>query len=320
MARPLRLEFEGAFYHVTSRGNERGSVYFKEEDFEKFKCYLKGACEKFGIVLHAYVLMTNHYHLLIETPEANLGRVMHYINGAYTTYINIKKKRSGHLFQGRYKAIVVERDSYLLELSRYIHLNPVRAGMVDSPAAYTYSSYSAYLSKSNDDLVNCDLIWGMLSKKKKEGPAKYREFVETIDDEGNPFKEVYGGMVLGGNDFIKECLEQLKDDEINNKEISKRKQLASSAKTDLIIDCVAAYYKIDKVSIFKGGRNHYKKMAVYLMKRHTGVSNTEIGNLFEISYSGVTKIFQRISRLIEKEGLLKKEVLTLESNLSTVKG
>lgn len=129
MARPLRIEYEGAFYHITARGNERKRIYDSTPDYEKFRSYLKRAQEKYGYLLHCYVLMTNHYHLLIETPRPNLGRVMHYINGSYANYFNIKKRRSGHFFQGRYKGILIDKDSYLLELSRYLHLNPVRAKM-----------------------------------------------------------------------------------------------------------------------------------------------------------------------------------------------
>lgn len=320
MARPVRIEYEGAFYHVTSRGNERDAVFFEKEDYGKFKDYLKGACEKFGVIIHAYVLMTNHYHLLIETPEGNLSRVMHYVNGAYTTYINIKGKRSGHLFQGRYKSIVVDRDSYLLELSRYIHLNPVRAGMVNQASDYAYSSYNAYLKAAQDEVVYRDLIWGMLSKRKKDAVEKYRRFVENTEAPEDPFKEVYGGMILGGSDFIKECLNRLNDDIISNKETSNRRQLASSSNKDQIIDGIANYYKIDKCLIFEGRQNEYKKIAVYLLKRYTGESNLEIGKLFKISYSGVAKIYQRTSTRMGKEKRLKKEIIALESRLSLVKG
>ncbi len=123
MARSLRIEYEDAVYHVTSRGNERKKIFFTKHDYKKFLDYMKKAKKKYGVMVHCYVLMSNHYHVVIETPKANLSKVMQYINGSYTTYINTKKKRSGHLFQGRYKAIVVDRDNYLLELSRYVHLD-----------------------------------------------------------------------------------------------------------------------------------------------------------------------------------------------------
>ncbi len=121
--RPLRIEYEGALYHVTARGNEKRKIYFTKTDYEKFLQYIAEAEKRYGLLLHCYVLMTNHYHLVIETPMANLSKAMHCINGSYTTYINSKRKRSGHLFQGRYKAILVAKDNNLMELSRYIHLS-----------------------------------------------------------------------------------------------------------------------------------------------------------------------------------------------------
>ena len=149
MARPLRIEYEGAFCHLTARGNERREIYFTKTDYGKFKEYLEGAQEKF---------------MIIETPNANIGKVMHYINGSYTNYINRKRNRSGHLFQGRYKAILIDQDSYLLELSRYIHLNPVKANIVEKPENYSYSSYRSYiLNKRNDGVYRIGQIFNDLS-------------------------------------------------------------------------------------------------------------------------------------------------------------
>jgi putative transposase len=136
------------------------------------------AQEKYGYVLHCYVLMTNHYHLLIETPEGNMSKVMHYVNGSYTNYINRKRGRSGHLFQGRYKEILIERDSYLLELSRYLHLNPVRAKMVARPEEYPHSSYRSYIARKKEEVVYRDLIWEMISRDRRYAPKSYRGFVE----------------------------------------------------------------------------------------------------------------------------------------------
>ena len=127
MARPLRIQYPGAFYHVTSRGNARKAIFRSNRDREKFLSYLESAHDRYGATIHVYCLMDNHYHVLVETPLGNLSKILHHINGAYTTYFNTKRKRSGHLFQGRYKAILVEKDSYCKELSRYIHLNPIRA-------------------------------------------------------------------------------------------------------------------------------------------------------------------------------------------------
>ena len=160
MARPLRIEYPGAFYHVTSRGNERKDIFKSNTDREMFLSYLASAQEKYEAVVHAYCLMSNHYHLMIETPLGNLSLIMKYINSAYTNFFNIKRKRTGHLLQGRYKAILVEADAYAAELSRYIHLNPIRAGMVRSPEEYRWSSYSYYTERCAPSWLKTEFILG----------------------------------------------------------------------------------------------------------------------------------------------------------------
>ena len=147
MARPLRITYPGAFYHITSRGNERKAVFKSKRDREKFLEYLESATQRYDAQIHTYCMMDTHYHLLLETPSGNLSQIMRHINGAYTTYFNVKRGRSGHLFQGRYKAIVVDIDQYAKELSRYIHLNPVRAKMVETLEEYEWSSYKFFISK-----------------------------------------------------------------------------------------------------------------------------------------------------------------------------
>ncbi len=133
MARPARIEYEGAFYHVMNRGNRREDIFFDDEDRNKFCEILGKVKERYKIIIYSFVLMTNHYHLLMETPLGNLSRAIQRLNGDYALYISRRHKRPGHLFQGRLKAMLVEKEVYLLELSRYIHLNPFRAGMVKAP-------------------------------------------------------------------------------------------------------------------------------------------------------------------------------------------
>ena len=146
MARQLRIEFSGAFYHITSRGNLRESIFYDYKDRIRFLEILKRTKERYGYLLHAYALMDNHYHLLIETPKANISQIMQNINTSYTVYINKRYQRSGHLMQGRFKGIMVDKDEYLVSLSRYIHLNPVRAKVVQRPEDYKWTSYRAYMS------------------------------------------------------------------------------------------------------------------------------------------------------------------------------
>ena len=141
MARPLRIEFAGALYHVTSRGDGQEDIYLDDTDREIYLEVLAEVQHRFNWVIHAYCLMSNHYHLLIETPDSNLAKGMRHLNGVYTQRFNRRHKRVGHVFQGRYKAILVQKDNYLLELSRYIVLNPVRAQMVRSAKDWPWSSY-----------------------------------------------------------------------------------------------------------------------------------------------------------------------------------
>ena len=145
MSRPVRIQFEGALYHVTSRGDRREPIYEDNDDRSAFLDILGEVSETFNWICHAYCLMTNHYHLVIETPDGNLSKGMRQLNGVYTQASNRRHKRTGHLFQGRYKAILVDADAYLLELTRYVVLNPVRAGMVDEPGNWPWSSYQAMI-------------------------------------------------------------------------------------------------------------------------------------------------------------------------------
>ena len=297
MARPLRIEFKGAFYHVTARGNERGKIYYANADYEKFKDYLKDGQEKYGYRLHCYVLMTNHYHLLIETPDGNISKVMHYINGSYTTHINRKRKRSGHLFQGRYKAILIDRDSYLLELSRYVHLNPVRARIVSRPEDYPYSSYVSYISRKKDDCVYHELILGMISKDMKGSRKKYGEFVEIgLENKiENPLMNVYGAAILGSKTFIRESLGKLKDGILYKGEIAHRRQLQAAHGSEDIIAAICSHLKVSRKDLLRK-RGENRKIAIYLMKKLTGMSNEQIGDLFGgLSYSAVSKVSQRFS-------------------------
>jgi putative transposase len=322
MARPLRIEYEGAFYHVTSRGNERRKIYYAKSDYEKFKNYLRDAQEKFGFFLHSYVFMTNHYHLLIETPEGNLNKLMHYMNGSYTNYLNRRRKRSGHLFQGRYKAILIERDSYLLELSRYIHLNPVRAGIVEKPEFYEHSSYKSFISRKKEEIVYHDLILGMISKGRRNAEKRYEAFVvkgigENLQD---PLKDVYGGSILGRKGFIKEALARLKEGVLNKEDISYRRDLQGTLGPEDIIDIVSENSSVSRDDLINN-RGKYRNLTIQLMKKHTGMTNRQIGEFFGgLSYSAVAKIQARFLEKVKKNRQLDKKLEFISNKLSNFKG
>jgi len=322
MARPLRIEYEGALYHVTARGNERGKVVFTKADYRKFKEYLREGQTKYGFILHCYVLMTNHYHLLIETPEKNLSKIMHYLNSSYTTYINIKRKRSGHLFQGRYKAILVDRDSYLLELSRYLHLNPVRANVVEHPEEYSHSSYSAYIGES-DGLVRTTDLLDMFSKDASTAKQKYKIFVESAmgEKQESPMKKVYGGMILGSLPFIKEALNRLEDELLQRTETSHKKALRSPCGIDDVLSLVSAHFGVAPELAVSPQRNDIRKIIIYLMKKQSAASNQEIGEAVGgMSGFAVAKAYQRLMVEMVKDRVLRKKVEEMACDLPRVKG
>ena len=215
MARPLRIEYPGAFYHVTSRGNERKDIFKSNTDREMFLSYLASAQEKYEAVVHAYCLMSNHYHLMIETPQGNLSQIMKYINSSYTNFFNIKRKRTGHLLQGRYKAILVEADAYATELSRYIHLNPVRAGMVRSPEEYRWSSYSYYTERSSPSWLKTGFILGYFGTDPTQSRKDYRNYVIEKVNGGyiDPLAGVVASTILGSEDFVR----RIKENELDGR-------------------------------------------------------------------------------------------------------
>jgi len=178
MARPLRIEFTGALYHVTSRGNERHDIFFTDDDRRAFLATVEKVCGRFNWLCHAYCLMSNHYHMLIETPEANLSKGMRQLNGVYTQHVNRRYGRVGHLFQGRFKGILVQKEAYLLELVRYIVLNPVRAGMVKEPEEWPWSSYRDTVRSTKDVQFLCtDWLLSAFGDKRPVATRAFARFV-----------------------------------------------------------------------------------------------------------------------------------------------
>jgi putative transposase len=203
MARPLRIEFPNALYHITSRGDRREAIYRDDADRRQWLMILGQVCESFNWVIHGYCQMTNHYHLLAETIDGNLSRGMRQLNGLYTQRFNNRYKESGHLFQGRYKAIIVQKESYLLELTRYVVLNPVRAKMVDLPEDWAWSSYRAM---SNLEAVKpwLDVDWTLsqFGRDRTNAIASFRQFVLQGKGLADPKVQVKNQLFLGSDSFI----------------------------------------------------------------------------------------------------------------------
>ena len=203
MARPLRLELAGALYHVTSRGDGREYIYLSDEDRVAWLDTLGQVCDRFNWVCHAYCQMNNHYHLVIETPEANLSKGMRHLNGVYTQRFNRAHQRVGHVFQGRFKAILFEKDSYLLELARYVVLNPLRARMVRQVENWPWSSYLATCGQTTrPSWLQCDFILSLFSTQRSRAVAKYISFVQGGKGLPCVWDKLKGQIYLGSDAFI----------------------------------------------------------------------------------------------------------------------
>lgn len=204
MGRPLRLEFAGAIYHVTSRGDRQEAIFRNDGDRHAWQRILASVCTRFNWHIHAFCQMGNHYHMVVETLSGTLSRGMRQLNGEYTRRFNFRNATVGHLFQGRYKAILVQRQTYLLELSRYVVLNPVRAGMVTTPEAWPWSSYGMTCSDvPAPDWLQTDWLLSQFSAQRGTAIHAYREFVAGGKGLQSPMANLRHQMVLGDDEFVK---------------------------------------------------------------------------------------------------------------------
>jgi len=308
MSRPLRIEYPGAFYHVTSRGNERKTVFQSNRDREKYLSYLESAHKRYGAVIHAYCLMGNHYHLLLETPRGNLSKILQYVNGAYTTYFNIKRSRSGHLFQGRFKGILVDKDEYCKELSRYIHLNPVRAGMVKSPSEYPWSSYRYFIGKGKKpEWLTMELVLDEFGGEGRRGFRRYREYVEggVSKEVENPLKKVIASTFLGGEEFIESIkLKYLEEKEIDGRDLPALKEILKGPSLEAIEKAVTR--------IVGGGYPLSKKICIYLSYQYSGLNLREIGEYFGMQRSAISQLSRRFGETIKGDLELRKLLSNVE--------
>ena len=212
MARKPRIHYPGAVYHVILRGNARQDIFFDDKDRYRFYLFMQEGVERFGHRVFAFCLMTNHIHLALQVGEVSLSRIMQNLTFRYTRWVNWRLKRSGHLFQGRYKSVLVDEDSYLLELVAYIHLNPVRASMVEVPESYPWSSYKAYLGKELIPWLNTDYILSRFSTTLSRARRQFVEFVAERSKDGHQ-EEFYGkgsmdNRIMGEDQFVENVLEK----------------------------------------------------------------------------------------------------------------
>jgi REP element-mobilizing transposase RayT len=306
MARQWRIEYTGAIYHVLSRGNGGQEIFRSNDDRQLFLDLLGELVERFNIEVHAYVLMGNHYHLLLKTNDANLSRAMQWFGTSYTRKFNLKNRTGGHLFQGRFKSIIVENDTYLLRLSCYIHRNPVRAGIVERLADYQWSSYRfyAYKSKKVPEWLTTKTILNQLSGQ--DHHKAYRKKAQQYSDEQSSiWEDVKHGFIYGSQDFVADLKARFLDDK-KDVELPQRNLLLHSVDSQLLLKSASKVLNLDlksarKVKKIAPGEKEKRDMLVYLLWKTGGLTNKEIGSLLGVTYSTVSKVVSAFGGRVQAE-------------------
>ncbi|MDP8275777.1 MAG: transposase [Candidatus Euphemobacter frigidus] len=335
MVRPLRIEYPNAWYHVTGRGVARSPIFKDDKDRLRFLEALRESVEAFNVEVHCYVLMSNHFHFLLKTPETNLSRFMQRFNTAYSTYFNLRHHRAGHLYQGRFKGLLVEADEYLQELSRYIHLNPVRIKRYSKLPLeerseilrdYRWSSLPGYIRlKSRDEFMSYSIVLGYKGGDAKEGRRRYREYVlrglkYKID---NPKGDARANAILGSDSFIVWVKENfLSEIRLSSRDFSNLKTIRMPMPIKEIAEAVAEEYGVMVSEITKKYSKHREARLMLLelcyrlnlRKRSTREMGTELGG---ISGEQVIQAHRLMQKRIKEDRVLWKRVEEVTSRLQT---
>jgi REP element-mobilizing transposase RayT len=306
MSRPLRIEFPGAYYHVMNRGLAYQDIFTDKSDYELFLDLLSDSHEMWDLRVIAYCLLKNHYHLLIQTPKANLSRIMRHLDGLYTQRYNRRHKRDGPLFRGRYKAIVVDAEEYLMAVARYIHHNPVAAGLVSSPERYEWSSGRIYMKERRQPVwLDADqLLARFPSKNRREAFLSFmRSKVEK------PLETFYRARrrlpVLGSEGFIERVRGWLKKKQGDFKEMPEAKSYVR-ADSESCLKAVGRVYEMNREELLRsrrGQRNEARAMGMYVCRRMAGMKHEEIAKVFGVGgYSAVSSVIGRTQSELVKDG------------------
>ena len=335
MARPLRIEYPGAYYHVMNRGNRREDIFLTDKDRKVFLEGLADSCETYRVKLIAYVLMTNHFHLLVQTPQANLSEFMRHFLVTYTVRFNRRNGRTGHVFQGRFKSLLVDEDEYLLPLSRYIHLNPIRTSQFKDADLPTKSEYLknypwstlagyCYLRKRNK---NIDYGWFLstyFGGDTAKGRRQCREYVyHAIEGEiENPFEEVVHQSILGTQDFVEWVRQKLPRK--GQREIPSLTKLQHDISVEHILGVVAktGNAPFEDLRDRKTKYKDLRQMAIELCYRYSNYKQKEIGAIFGVDYSTVSQSRARLKTKLKSSRKLKKQFQRIQEqidNLSNTK-
>lgn len=329
MARPLRIQYPDAYYHVTCRGNERRRIFYDDRDHAVFLERLVLSLEIYNVILLVYICMPNHFHLVLTTPEGNLSEFMRHFNISYTSLFNKRHRRVGHLYQGRYKAYLVDADNYLLEVSRYIHLNPVRSKEMSKRPfnekwkallKYPWSSLPGYLSVSKRKVfIDYKTILGYMGGDSRKGREEYRRFMRGgIGEEGaNPLEVGKGHGIIGGAEFIRWVKEEFLREAKSKRERPALRELEKRYTPEELINRYTSLITMRKKDVCRRGKKSLERaMLMELLYRLCRVTQPEIGKLVGgIDYSAVSRARKRLRRRLENEPQTKKRFDKLNDQL-----
>jgi REP element-mobilizing transposase RayT len=319
MARQWRITFPGAFYHIMSRGNERQDIFRCDDDRKMFLDLIGDFSERFEIDMFTYVLMDNHFHLLLRTRQANLPKAMQWLGTTYTRKFNNRHDRSGHLFQGRYKSILVENDQYLLHLSCYIHRNPIRAGIISRLADYPWSSYPSYgYARKTPKWLDTSLILNLMTNSRTDPHLEYREKVQQYSDETkNIWEDVENGLIYGSEDFVTDIRSRFLSED-KNPELPQCNQIAKTITTRELLNNAAAALNFDLKAAATGKRvtpedKDKRDLLIFLLWESGRLTNKEIGSYFGLTYSSVSRRVAKTRKRLPQENELNNTFEKLKS-------
>ena len=309
MSRPLRIQYPGAYYHVMNRGISRAKIFSTDDDYGMFLEALKESSKFFGIKVIAYCLMTNHYHLLVQTPKANLSRAMRHVCGVYTQRYNRLHKKDGPLFRGRYKAILIQEDEYLKHLVRYIHLNPVQANLVQDPKEYVWSSHGHYLKTKDETWLFVRDALGFFASKIPAAKNAYLEFIrDGIDPKTKAFFALKNQpSIFGDAEFVEEIKEKYLsgDKRPALSEIPQAHQMHGDLMLSRIKRSVLRSFRISETvlqSSKRGKVNEPRSFAIALAKELSGLTLPQIATYFKTgSYKNVSAHYHRLMKSLGRD-------------------
>lgn len=307
MARPLRIDHPDTFYHVLSRGNEKKEIFRDEQDHYKFLELLARMVERFQLEIHAYVLMKNHYHLLIHTKEGNLSRAIQWLGVSYSVWFNRRHQRIGHLFQGRFKSFLIEDERYFTAVCLYIHGNPLRACLINHILDYKWSSYQGYVDERREaSWLTTELVLGMYGGSR----GKFRQAQELSLEKGSgPLGDLRHGLYLGSEDYSQDCIERIKGEGRQEKPQA-RSLLKSRDIRALTVRILNELGEKDPESVLKVRkyRCQNRDIAIYILYRVGVYLNAEIGNVFGVGYTAIPGAVKRGQDYLEADGELERVV------------